>query len=69
MLTESLEFKFLYENIVIVLYNHCKYHNFAQLLIGHKYVHQKSGAFSLDVSIHLINLIFWDMTLIELLHV
>ena len=52
MLTESLELKFLCEIIAFVLNNNYKLHNFAQLLIGHKYAHWKSGAFSLDMSIH-----------------
>ena len=50
MLTESLELNFLYEIIAFVLNdNYKKKHNFAQLLIGHKYSHLKSGAFSLDI--------------------
>ena len=51
MLAKSLELKFLCENIAFVLNNNFEQHNFAQLLIGHKYAHRKSGAFSLDKSI------------------
>ena len=51
MLKESLVLEFLCEIIAFVLNNNHKYHNFAQLLIGHKYAHRKSGAFSLDMSI------------------
>ena len=51
VLTKSLELKILCENIAFVLNNNYKSHNFAQLLMGHKYAHQKSGAFSLDMSI------------------
>ena len=51
VLTESLELKFLCENVAFVLNDNYEYHNFAQLLIGHKYAHRKSGAFSLDMSI------------------
>ena len=51
VLTESPELNFLCDNIAFVLNNNYKKHNFAQLLIGHKYAHQKSGAFSLDMSI------------------
>ena len=51
MLTESLGLNFLCENIAFVLNINYKYHIFAQLLIGHKYAHRKSGAFSLDMSI------------------
>ena len=51
VLTESLELNFLCENIAFVLKNNYKYHNFAQLLIGHKYAHRKRGVFSLDMSI------------------
>ena len=51
MLTESLELKFLCGSIAFVLNNNYKSHNFAKLLIGHKYAHVKSDAFSLDMSI------------------
>ena len=51
VLMESLELKFLCENITFVLNNNYNYHNFAQRLIGPKYAHWKSGAFSLDMSI------------------
>ena len=51
VLKESLELKFLCENIAYVLDNNYKLHNFAQLSIGHKYAHRESGAFSLDMSI------------------
>ena len=46
----SLKVNFLCENIAFVHNNKYKYHNFAQLLIGHNYAHLKSGAFSLDMS-------------------
>ena len=52
--TESLELKFLCENIAFVLYNKYQFHNLAQLLIGNNYAHLKSGAFSLDMSINAI---------------
>ena len=52
VLTASLELKILCENNAFVLNNNYKYHNFAQLLIGHQYAHQKNGAFSLDMSIY-----------------
>ena len=44
--------KFLCENIAFVLNNNYKKYNFAHLLIGHKYAHLKSDAFSLDMSIY-----------------
>ena len=50
-LTESLELKFLCENIAFVLNNKYNITIFAKLLIGHNYSHLKSGAFSLDMSI------------------
>ena len=52
VLMGSLELKFLCEPIAFVLNNKYKYQNFAQLLIGYNYAHLKSGAFSLDLSIH-----------------
>ena len=45
VLTESVELKFLCENIAFVLNNNYKKYNFAHLLIGHKYAHLKSGVF------------------------
>ena len=51
MLMESLQLKFLCENITFVLK---RIINFAHLLIGHNYVHLKSGAFSLGMSIFIV---------------
>ena len=62
VVTESLELNFLCENIAFVLNNNYKYDIFAQLWIGHKYAHRKSGAFSLDMSIVTIKIrpeLFW----------
>ena len=42
---------FLCESLAFVLNSNYKLQNFALLLIGHKYAHRKSGAFSLDMSI------------------
>ena len=51
VLAKSLELNFLCENIAFVLNNNYEKHNFAQLLISHKFAHRKSGALSLDMSI------------------